>query len=224
MSSTTMNCHSSESTSRARNSLEGNAGPGLPELGVGVVYSSALEPLFEEHPEIADVLEIEPQTTWLERPDRPGEILVRPEVDEHLASLPFRKLVHSIGTPVGGSIPGIDAQLPLLRETVRKLDAPWASEHLAFNLTPDFFTGFFLPPRQTAAGLDAYAAAIDRLRDAVQVPLAFETGVNYLRPRGDEIPDGEFVAELANRAGCGILLDLHNLFANERNGRQKVWD
>ena len=219
-----MNCPSSESASRARNALEGDPGPGLPELGVGIVYSSALEPLFADHPEIADVLEIEPQTTWLERPDRPGEILVRPEVDDHLAGLPFPKLVHSIGTPVGGSIPGIDAQLPLLRETVRKLEAPWASEHLAFNLTPDFFTGFFLPPRQTAAGLDVYVAAIGRLRDAVRVPLAVETGVNYLRRRSDEIADGEFVAELADRTGCGILLDLHNLFANERNGRQKVWE
>jgi uncharacterized protein len=206
------------------NSLEADPGSGLPELGVGIVYSSALEPLFEDYPSIADVLEIEPQTTWLERPDRPGEIVVRSEVDDHLVSLPFRKLVHSIGTPVGGSVPSIDAQLPALRETVRKLGAPWASEHLAFNLTPDFFTGFFLPPRQTANGLNDYVAAIDRLVQAVQVPLAVETGVNYLRPRSDEIPDGEFVAELADRAGCGILLDLHNLFANERNGRQKVWE
>src|SRR4051812_12523705 len=119
-----MSYPSSGSTNKARKGLEDNPGPGLPELGVGIVYSSALEPLFEEHPGIADVIEIEPQTTWLERPDRPGEILVRPEVDEHLAGLPFRKLVHSIGTPVGGSIPGIEAQLPLLRETVRKLGAP----------------------------------------------------------------------------------------------------
>src|ERR1700733_1560577 len=124
MSSIRMNSQSSGSTNRALKDLEDNPGPGLPELGVGMVYSSALEPLLEDHPEIADVLEIEPQTTWLERPDRPGEILVRPEVDHHLSRLPFRKLVHSIGTPVGGSIPGIEAQLPLLRETVRKLEAP----------------------------------------------------------------------------------------------------
>ena len=199
-------------------------GLNLPELGVGIVYSSGLEPLFAAHPEMIDVLEIEPQTTWLERPDRPGEILARSEVDDHLASLPYPKLVHSIGTPVGGSVPGIEAQLPLLRQTVAKLGAPWASEHLAFNLTPDFFTGFFLPPRQTASGLETYVPAIEHLATAVQVPLAIETGVNYLHPRNDEIPDGEFVAELANRADCGILLDLHNLFANELNGRQKVWE
>lgn len=203
--------------------MEVDPGTHLPELGVGVVYSSGLEPLFESHPEVVDVLEIEPQTTWLERPDRPGDILVRSEVDDHLASLPFRKLVHSIGTPVGGSVPGIDKQLPLLRETVRKFGAPWASEHLAFNLTPDFFTGFFLPPRQTAAGVEVYVQAIRRLATALEVPLAVETGVNYLRPRPEEIADGEFVAEVVERADCGILLDLHNISANEWNGRQKVW-
>lgn len=197
-------------------------GLGLPELGVGVVYSPALEPLLEQSPENIDVIEIEPQTMWLESLNRPGEILVQPEVEARLASLPFRKLVHSIGTPVGGSVPGIEAQLPLLRDTTRSLAAPWASEHLAFNLTPDFFTGFFLPPRQTAAGLETYAKAIDRLRSALGVPLAIETGVNYLRPRADEIPDGEFVAELVDRTNCGILLDLHNIYANDCNGRQKI--
>jgi uncharacterized protein len=189
-----------------------------------MVYSSGLEPLLEAHPGVVDVLEIEPQTTWLERPDRPGEILVRSEVEEHLAALPFRKLVHSIGTPVGGSVPGIEAQLPLLRESVKRFGAPWASEHLAFNLTEDFFTGFFLPPRQTAAGIDVYTRAIRRLANAVEVPFAIETGVNYLRPRADEIPDGEFVAELVERADCGILLDLHNIYANEWNGRQSARD
>ena len=204
--------------------MEADPGFDLPELGVGIVYSSALEPLLETHPQTVDVIEIEPQTTWLERPDRPGEILARSEVDEHLASLPYHKLVHSIGTPVGGSVRGIDAQLPLLRNAVRRFGAPWASEHLGFNLTPDFFTGFFLPPRQTASGLEVYVPAIRRLAAAVQVPLAIETGVNYLQPRPDEIEDGAFVAELVDRANCGILLDLHNLYANELNGRQKVWD
>jgi uncharacterized protein len=204
--------------------LEDDPGLNLPELGVGIVYSSTLESLFESHPETLDVLEIEPQTTWLERPDRPGEILTRSEVDDHVASLPYHKLVHSIGTPVGGSVAGIDAQLPLLREAVKKFGAPWASEHLGFNLTPDFFTGFFLPPRQTAAGLEVYVQAIERLAAALQVPVAVETGVNYLHPRPDETPDGEFVAELVDRANCGILLDLHNLYANEWNGRQKVWN
>lgn len=212
---------SSNMEARSSNS-ESDPGPGLPELGIGIVYSAGLEPFLEQSAENVDVIEIEPQTMWLEDPGRKENILTQPEIEAHLGRLPFHKLVHSIGTPVGGSVPGVEAQLPLLRDIVRRLNAPWASEHLAFNLTPDFFTGFFLPPRQTEAGIDIYAEAINRLQGALGVPLAIETGVNYLHPRADEIPDGDFVAEIVERTRCGILLDLHNIFANEYNGRQKV--
>ena len=201
---------SSSTRNWRRCSLAASAGSSLPELGVGVVYTADLEPLLDQSPDLVDVLEIEPQTLWLEHPTRPDEIIVRPEVNEHLATLPGRKLVHSIGTPVGGSVQGLEVQLPHLREAVTRLGAPWASEHLSFNLTEDHFTGFFLPPRQTEEGLEIYTQAIRRLQQELNVPFLFETGVNYLRPRHDEIPDGQFVAELASAADCGILLDLHN--------------
>ncbi len=194
----------------------------LPELGVGLVYSSALEPLLSERPDLIDVLEIEPQTLWAETVEGDVPYLARPEVDDHLACLPGRKLVHSVGTPVGGSVRSHAAQIPLLRRSIETLAAPWASEHLSFNLTDDFFTGFFLPPRQTEAGVRTYVSAIERLRDGLGVPLAIETGVNYLRPRADEIPDGEFTAAVAAEADCGILLDLHNVYANQLNGRQTI--
>lgn len=194
----------------------------LPELGVGLIYSSALEPLLAEAPDLIDVLEIEPQTLWAEQKDSAVPYVVPLELDDHLASLPGRKLVHSVGTPVGGSIQSYEAQIPLLRETVEKLQAPWASEHLSFNLTDDFFTGFFLPPRQTEEGVLVYAEAVRKLRAGLGVPLAIETGVNYLRPRTDEIPDGAFMAAVAEEADCGILLDLHNLYTNQRNGRQPI--
>jgi len=194
----------------------------LPELGVGIVYSSAIEPLILEHPELFDVLEFEPQTTWIETPNNSVPFLVRDDVQQHIAQLPGRKLVHSIGVPVGGSVPGHAAQLPLLRDTVERLQAPWASEHLSFNLTPDFFTGFFLPPRQTPEGVQVFAQSARRLTEALGVPVAIETGVNYLRPRTDELPDGTFMNAVAETAGCGILLDLHNIYTNQLNGRQTI--
>ena len=46
--------------------------------------------------------------------------------------------------------------------------------------------------------------------------------MNYLKPRGDEIPDGEFVAQPVESADCGILLDLHNIYCNQLNGRQSM--
>jgi hypothetical protein len=82
--------------------------------------------------------------------------------------------------------------------------------------------GFLLPPRQTAAGVKVASANIRRLAAKLPAPFAFETGVNYLQPRADELPDGEFFAAVAEEADCGIVLDLHNLWANERNGRQPL--
>jgi hypothetical protein len=49
-----------------------------------------------------------------------------------------------------------------------------------------------------------------------------ENGVNYLRPRRGEMSDGEFLRDVVVDADCAILLDLHNLWTNERNGRQSV--
>jgi uncharacterized protein (UPF0276 family) len=171
-----------------------------------------------------DVLEVEPQTLWTQTQDPRVPYRVQAQSLERLAALPARKLVHSVGTPVGGSVRAHAAQIPLLRQTIEALGSPWASEHLSFNLTEDFFTGFLLPPRQTAAGVSVYVEAIKQLQDGLGVPIAIETAVNYLRRRSDEIPDGQFVAEVADRAECGILLDLHNVYCNDRNGRQTVWE
>lgn len=67
----------------------------LPELGVGITYSSAIEPVLEQHPDLFDVVEFEPQTTWIETRDRPGLYRVSDDVLEHIAQLPilapFRK-------------------------------------------------------------------------------------------------------------------------------------
>jgi len=56
------------------------------------------------------------------------------------------------------------------------------------------------------------------------VPVAIEGGVSYLQPRRDELPDGEFVARVAESADCGILLDLQNVWTNQHHGRQNAGD
>ena len=48
--------------------------------------------------------------------------------------------------------------------------------------------------------------------------------MNYLRPTVEEMGDAEFIAEVSAKAGCGILLDLHNAYCNERNGRASLED
>jgi uncharacterized protein (UPF0276 family) len=198
------------------------AWPDNPAIGIGATYSSALEPLIESDPQLFDLLEIEPQTTWIKTADRAHPFQLDGQVLAHLARLPGRKIIHSVGRPVGGTLAPEAVELDLLRKTIQHLDAPWASDHLSFNQTREFATGFFLPPRQTQAGVENASRAIRRLQSALMVPVAVETGVTYLRPRDDELPDGEFVARVVEMANCGVLLDLHNVYCNSVNGRQPL--
>jgi hypothetical protein len=79
-----------------------------------------------------------------------------------------------------------------------------------------------MPPLQTDDAAAAIVANIVVRQNAIGLPFAFETGVNYFAPRFGEMPDGDFFAAIAQEADCGILLDLSNLWVNERNGRDSV--
>jgi uncharacterized protein (UPF0276 family) len=191
-------------------------------LGVGITYSGAIEELLAARPELFDVLEIEPQAFWRRTVEGPPHFHVDGDVLDHLEGLPGRKLIHSVGTPVGGTVAPDPEQLALLARMVERFGSPWASDHLSYNQTPEFATGFFLPPRQTREGVAVVTRSIRAIQDALGVPVAVETGVNYLRPRGEELSDGAFVAAVAEAADCGLLLDMHNVFTNALNGRQPV--
>jgi uncharacterized protein (UPF0276 family) len=194
-----------------------------PELGVGVIYLPELVPLLESRPDLVSVLELEPQTLWRYLPDRAMPYVQGRGELERIARLPQRKLVHGVGFPVGGSRLPDARHLEPLVETIECLGSPWASEHLGFNTFGEGVnTGFLLPPLQTRAGVDAAVAAVSRVAGALPVRFSIETGVNYLQPRRGFMSDGAFVAAVAEEADCGILLDLHNLWANELNGRQTV--
>ncbi len=199
----------------------------LPELGVGVNWFPGLDPVLKANEGLIDVLEVEPQSFWRRKKDATGLVLDRPSLEGiRLRKVP--KLVHSVAFPIGGTVAPSAGDLEQVSAIARELAAPWLSEHLSFNRVADesgtWHSGFLLPPRQTMAGVDAAVASARALTASLPAPLAIETGVNYLRPRADELPDGEFVARVAEATDCGILLDLHNVWTNERNGRQSLAD
>jgi uncharacterized protein (UPF0276 family) len=199
----------------------------LPELGVGLNWFPGLEPVLRANAELVDVLEVEPQSFWRREKNADGLVMDRAPL-EALQRRRVPKLIHSVAIPVGGSLAPSAAELDQLSSVARELEAPWVSEHLSFNRVAEesrsWHSGFLLPPRQTLAGVEAAVASVRALSAGLSVPLAIETGVNYLRPRADELPDGEFAARVVEAADCGILLDLHNVWTNERNGRQSLAD
>lgn len=199
--------------------MNGFAAPGL---GPGAVHCEALHPLFLAHPDLIRVAEIEPSSGWIKAPGPGGAIRSNEASLDLVAGLPQAKLVHGIGWPVGGTVCWAGDALAEQKKWADRLDAPWTSEHLSFNDSAAGPAGFLMPPPQGEAGIEVAAANIRARTAALGRPFAFETGVNYLPRRPDEMPDGDYFAAVAEAADCLILVDLHNLWANQRNGRGPV--
>ncbi|HET9640750.1 MAG TPA: DUF692 family protein [Allosphingosinicella sp.] len=202
---------------------------GLPDLGAGFVYLPGLASICASLGAVCDVVEVEPQTLWSRtNPGEPGGggIRINEASLDSVLALGRPVLVHSVGFAIGGSCDGDRDQADALGETLRHLRPPWWSEHVSFLSAGEGGerrnVGFLMPPIQSLECVALVVDRIMRLQDRYGLPFAFETGVNYLKPQPGELPDGIFWGEIATRADCGILLDLHNLWANEVNGRQKL--
>lgn len=200
----------------------------IPEQGVGLIYMPGLERLLEIGSDHIDVVEIEPESHAYLPSDGHAPFAMHDEVLAHFRQLPFNLLLHGVGLQTAGSLPMMAGYRAFFDELISELKPAWVSQHLSFNQVGDdegnYDTAFLLPPIQSQASIDLAVANINRFSDGLSVPFAFETGVNYLQPRQGELTEGRFWSEIAEGAKCGILLDLHNLWCNERNGRQSVMD
>jgi uncharacterized protein (UPF0276 family) len=197
-----------------------------PRLGPGAIYLRALDRVFRSRSDLIKVAEIEPQTLWTKGTLPGSRPRGNPRELSYVAGLPQRFLTHGVGCPVGGTI--CDQDMGEFRQWPEQLDAPWTSEHLSIldieGAAGSQPCGFLMPPLQTDAGVDLARKNIVARAAALGRPFAFETGVNYFPPRDCEMPDGEFFKAVAESADCGILLDLTNLWVNDRNGRAKIAD
>jgi len=190
------------------------------DLGVGIIALGSLDQVWSGIEDLVDVVEVEPQTLWPSRVR--GGLHLAPEPLAWLRACGRPLICHGVGFPVGGTTAPDPDGVALSAASMKALGAVHWSEHLAFNAAGDDYAGFLLPPVQTPAAVEAAIRHIDEYRRFDDRPFLVETPTNYLQPVDGDLGDGEYVAAIADGADCGILLDLHNVWTNERNGRQSV--
>jgi uncharacterized protein (UPF0276 family) len=193
------------------------------ELGVGLVALGGIDLIWPEIADLVDVVEVEPQTIWL--PAATGGWQLEPTALGWLTTIERPLLSHGVGFPVAGTVPPDLTGVRAAAESARRLGALHWSEHLSFNQAQSdtvIQAGFLLPPVLTAAAVEAAVINIARYHDQLDLPFLVETPASYLRRGQGDLSDGQFVREVSERADCGILLDLHNIWGNELNGRQPV--
>lgn len=125
--------------------------------------------------------------------------------------------LHGVGLGLGSAAGFSPGHLATLRRLVDRIEPALVSEHLAWNATDGWVANELLPLPLTRPALDLLVTRVAQLQGTLGRRVLIENVSSYVRFAGDDYDEGAFLNELAARSGCGILLDVNNLYVNECN-------
>jgi len=125
--------------------------------------------------------------------------------------------LHGVALSLASDAEPDAAQLARFAALVRRFEPALVSEHLAWSASQGAYLPDLLPFPRSHAALDRIAASVGRVQDALGRRIAIENPSHYLALEGHDWDEIGFLAELARRSGCGLLLDLNNVFVSARN-------
>lgn len=129
--------------------------------------------------------------------------------------------LHGVGLSIGADRPLDEDHLRRLRELVRRYEPGLFSEHLAWSSHDDGFLNDLLPVPYTAQALARVVEHIDRVQTALGRQMLLENPSTYVAFVESTYSEIEFIAEVVRRTGCGLLLDVNNVFVASTN---QQWD
>ena len=125
--------------------------------------------------------------------------------------------LHGVALSLAADAPPDGAHLCRLKVLVDRTQPMLVSEHLAWSTWRGAYHPDLLPFPRTRAALERIADNIDRAQTALARAIAIENPSHYLRLEEHEYGEIEFLGALAKRTGCGLLLDVNNVFVSARN-------
>jgi hypothetical protein len=124
--------------------------------------------------------------------------------------------LHGVGLALGSSEGFSREHLRALERLVEHIEPAVVSEHACWGAMAGRHFNDLLPLPGSAEALDLMVARVQEVQEALGRRLLVENVSAYVDP-GGELGEGAFLAELARRSGCGILLDVNNLYVNQQN-------
>ncbi|MFC7988286.1 DUF692 domain-containing protein [Streptomyces pilosus] len=175
-------------------------------------------------PEIADTVEGMPGIDWVEVVAEnvcPGHL---PESLLRLRRRGVTVVPHGVSLGLGGAERPDEGRLAALAERAEALRSPLVTEHIAFvraggapTASPPIEAGHLLPVPRTRDALDVLCENVRIAQDALPAPLAVENIAALISWPGEEMTEGQFLYELADRTGVRLLIDVANLHTNHVN-------
>lgn len=125
--------------------------------------------------------------------------------------------LHGVALSLAADAEPDAAHLGRLAELARRIEPALVSEHLAWSTWRGACHPDLLPFPRTSEALARIADNIQRMQDALQRRIAIENPSHYLQMPGHAWDEIGFLAELVRRTGCGLLLDVNNVYVSARN-------
>jgi uncharacterized protein (UPF0276 family) len=168
-------------------------------------------------PHVEEILAHRPAIAWLEvHPENylrdPAALLLLEKVRAH-----YPLSLHGVALSLG-SAGQLDLQhIRHLKSMIERLQPVLVSEHLSWSRTDDVHLNELLPLPFTEEALETIVTHVHQVQSELQRSILIENPSSYLRFRHSTLSEPAFLTELIRRTGCGVLLDVNNLFVSSHN-------
>lgn len=136
-------------------------------------------------------------------------------LDDLAARFPLS--VHGVGLSIGGEEPLDRDHLARLRRLVDRVRPQSFSEHLAWSTHEGAYLNDLLPLPYTDTTLERVARHVDEVQQALGCRMLLENPSSYLFFEESTLSETDFLAGIVRRTGCGMLLDINNVFISATN-------
>lgn len=197
------------------------------KLGIGILYNPALPEFLRSELDSLNYLEIIPDMFWTDRgigqSPRYVEIESSMELLDSLADR-LRVVSHSVGLSIGSAELFDTGHVEQIMRWRKRYHFPWHSDHLSFVRVNgadghDHNAGLALPVPYDEDVLEMIAERVAFVQSHVPATFLLENNVAYVDIPDQDMSEQQFLNRLAERTGCGLLLDVHNVYVNARNHR-----
>lgn len=133
-------------------------------------------------------------------------------------------VLHGVGLNIGGCDPISNQYLEGLRELIERLKPAVVSDHLCFTQFNGLQSYELLPLERTETSIRQVSERVDRVQQKLGRQIALENASSYVEYNTNQVPEPEFINRIVHKTGCGLLLDVNNLYVNAHNFRRDPFD
>lgn len=122
--------------------------------------------------------------------------------------------IHGVGLSIGGESPLDEAHLDRLAALLQRYEPQSFSEHLAWSSHGDVFLNDLLPVPYCTETLTRVCDHIDRVQEKLKRRMLLENPATYVEFAASTMAETDFISEAVRRTGCGLLLDVNNVYVS----------